>query len=233
MLVNAYGASIKGEFHKKNKLPNQDAYLIHKHKQYTLVVVCDGLGSKKHSKRGSKKLSKAFKKEVKRFYNQQKFDFSFLIKNVAKRWERSLFPFKARDSDTTCLFALISSKNILMAQIGDGLIVFKSKNGAVIIKEDSNDFTNETQTFNKSSINQWTVKSIKPNAYEDLSLLLCTDGIGNDLKIEHLDDFIGDLVQTIQTKETNQNKTLVKIISNWPNKFSTDDKTIVVVNING
>lgn len=46
MIEKGYGATVKGKLHKENKMPNQDYYLIDNHMEYTLVVVCDGLGSK-------------------------------------------------------------------------------------------------------------------------------------------------------------------------------------------
>ena len=58
MLEKGYGASIIGKAHIKLKKPNQDSYLIANEDEYTLAVVCDGLGSKKYSQIGSKKLCK-------------------------------------------------------------------------------------------------------------------------------------------------------------------------------
>ena len=46
-------ASVKGVLHENANIPNQDAYSVKKYKFGTILVVSDGLGSKKHSDIGS------------------------------------------------------------------------------------------------------------------------------------------------------------------------------------
>ncbi|GAA7614978.1 hypothetical protein HpMMM21_21660 [Helicobacter pylori] len=50
----AFGASIRGTYHAYARLPNQDAFLIRKNQKGLLLVLCDGLGSKKIHKLGLK-----------------------------------------------------------------------------------------------------------------------------------------------------------------------------------
>ena len=65
MLEKGYGASVIGKAHIKINKPNQDSYLIANNDEYTLAVVCDGLGSKKYSQVGSKKLCGVINKQIK------------------------------------------------------------------------------------------------------------------------------------------------------------------------
>ena len=69
MLEKGYGASVIGKAHIKLKKSNQDSYLIANEDEYTLAVVCDGLGSKKYSQIGSKKLCKVIKKQINKCFN--------------------------------------------------------------------------------------------------------------------------------------------------------------------
>lgn len=53
-VFKAFGASIRGTYHVHARLPNQDAFLIRKNQKGLLLVLCDGLGSKKDSQIGAK-----------------------------------------------------------------------------------------------------------------------------------------------------------------------------------
>ncbi|MGL2832967.1 protein phosphatase 2C domain-containing protein [Helicobacter pylori] len=55
----AFGASIMGVYHAYARLPNQDAFLIRKNQKGLLLVLCDGLGSKKDSQTGAKNCARA------------------------------------------------------------------------------------------------------------------------------------------------------------------------------
>ncbi len=55
----AFGASIRGTHHARVRLPNQDAFLIRKNQKGLLLVLCDGLGSKKDSQTGAKNCARA------------------------------------------------------------------------------------------------------------------------------------------------------------------------------
>nr|WP_120866030.1 protein phosphatase 2C domain-containing protein [Helicobacter pylori] len=48
----AFGASIRGTYHAYARLPNQDAFLIRKNQKGLLLVLCDGLGSKRFTNWG-------------------------------------------------------------------------------------------------------------------------------------------------------------------------------------
>ncbi len=50
----AFGASVRGVYHAYARLPNQDAFLIRENQKGLLLVLRDGLGSKKIHKLGLK-----------------------------------------------------------------------------------------------------------------------------------------------------------------------------------
>ncbi len=61
----AFGASVRGTYHVHARLPNQDAFLIRKNQKGLLLVLCDGLGSKKDSQIGAKKIVRERRKSLK------------------------------------------------------------------------------------------------------------------------------------------------------------------------
>ncbi|MGN8372412.1 protein phosphatase 2C domain-containing protein [Helicobacter pylori] len=58
------GLLLGGVYHAYARLPNQDAFLIRKNQKGLLLVLCDGLGSKKDSQIGAKKMCESVEKAL-------------------------------------------------------------------------------------------------------------------------------------------------------------------------
>lgn len=230
MIEKGYGASVIGKSHINNNIPNQDSYLIDNEDDYTLAVVCDGLGSKKYSHRGSKKLCKVLKRQIKKCYKRKEFNFVTLLPLIKKKWKRAIWPIKPNKADTTCIFAIVNSKNIMMGQIGDGLCAIKIGAQLYTLKSKDDDFSNETVAFYKGEQKDWQFQVYKKDDSNKYLLLLCTDGISEDLKQDMISEFIDELDKILELDVNNtDNKELKQVIENWPNKYSNDDKTMVVI----
>lgn len=227
-MEKAYGASFRGKYHIENKLPNQDAFLVDNQRFYTLAVVCDGLGSKKHSRTASRRLCKIIKKEVKVRFKNKNLNPTDLIKTVQEKFLKKIWPFKLKDCDTTCLISLISSKSIMLFQVGDGLNVVKYNSNLVKCDIEEKDFTNETKSFGSSKPTDWHFKALAKEEENTYQILMCTDGISEDIIEETLPNFIDEICKGANGKQR-KNPSLKKILKKWPNKYSKDDKTIVVV----
>lgn len=228
MLEKAYGYSTKGKNHIRNKRPNQDSYLVVNKNEYTLAVVCDGLGSKKHSKVASKKLCKIISKEVYKGLKSKKLNPITLVETVQKKFKKKIWPFNLSNCDTTCLFALISKNSILMFQAGDGLNALVSNNELIKCDVEEKDFTNETTAFGKSKKINWEFKMIKKEENKSYKLLLCTDGLSEDIVEDSIVDLVNTLADNVSGKYKN-NQFIKDTIKNWPNKYGGDDKTMVVI----
>ena len=228
MIEKAYGASVRGKMHIQNKLPNQDNYLVDINKYYTLAVVCDGLGSKKHSRVASKRLCKIIKKQVNKRFKKRALKPYELVKEIQIKFKKKIWPFNLKNCDTTCLFSLISSTSILLFQLGDGLNAVKYNDQVVKCDSQEKDFTNETRAFGNSKQSDWIFKSISKEENTNYELLLCTDGISEDIIDDSLLNFITTVCFNTYGKNKN-NKYLKNVLDTWPNKYSNDDKTILVV----
>ena len=94
MIEKGYGASLIGKSHIKIKKPSQDSYLISNMENYTLAVVCDGLGSKKYSHIGSRKLCKVIHKQIKLCFKHKNLDMDTLIPIIRNKWKRCLWLYR-------------------------------------------------------------------------------------------------------------------------------------------
>lgn len=213
-------ASVKGSFHNHNKMPNQDFLSTFRCGGLLCAVVCDGLGSHKKSDIGARCAVDAVKKTVKQLRSGIIFeDVPFFLKLVHNNWLMALKEYKPGFYGTTCLIAVIKDKKVVAAQIGDGGLMIDGKK---VFQKNSSLFSNQTLSLSSMfDINKWQWKVTEVNK----SILLCTDGVSEDIKnkdtgsfIEWLSDVNRDLVP---------NYILKKELKNWPNKKNGDDKTLI------
>ena len=225
--MNIHSAIIKGP--RKEKL--QDAFGIINKKHYSLIVVADGLGSAKHSDYGSKKAVVAVEKAIYQWRKLKKHDKKVLIQLIHFFWNLSIADseYEKKDCLTTCLFAYIDKLNhrIILGQLGDGLIFFKSGKRTVSLK--SLEDYNYTKALGSSkSYNDWEIRD-EHYDLKDFVLIITTDGVSEDLVEEKEGEFAESLIQKLSSiKKNKRNKYLSQLLENWPTKFHTDDKTICI-----
>jgi len=225
--MNIHSAIIKGP--KKKKL--QDALGIINQKYYSLFIVADGLGSSKNSDYGAKKAIVSVEKAVNQWRKLDKNDNKVLIQLIHFYWNLLIGDsgLEKKDCLTTCLFAYIdkSNKKIMLGQLGDGLLLAKSKGEAVFVK--STDDYNFTKSLGSSkSYNDWNIKFIDYDT-NNFTLLVTTDGISEDLVENKEDEFAEAIIQKMsKLKRNKRNNYLKQLLENWPTKFHSDDKTICI-----
>lgn len=225
--MNVHSAIIKGP--KKEKL--QDALGIINQKYYSLFIVADGLGSSKNSDYGAKKAIISVEKAVNQWRKLDKKDIKVLIQLIHFYWNLLIGDsgLEKKDCLTTCLFAYIdkSDKKIILGQLGDGLLLVKSKGKTVFVK--STDDYNFTKSLGSSkSYNDWNIKLINYDI-DNFTLLVTTDGISEDLVENKEDEFAEAIIQKIlKLKKNKRNSYLKQLLENWPTRFHSDDKTICI-----
>lgn len=225
--MNVHSAIIKGP--KKEKL--QDALGIINQKKYSLIIVADGLGSSKNSDYGAKKAIVSVEKAVNQWRKLDKKNNKVLIQLIHFYWNLLIGDsgLEKKDCLTTCLFAYIdkSDKKIILGQLGDGLLLVKSKGETVFLK--STDDYNFTKSLGISkSYDDWNIKLINFDS-DNFTLLVTTDGISEDLVEDKEDEFAEAIIKKMSNlKRNKRNSYLNQLLVNWPTKFHTDDKTICI-----
>jgi len=225
--MNIHSAIIKGP--KKEKL--QDAIGIVNQKYFKLFIVADGLGSAKNSDFGAKKAIIAVEKAINQWRKLEKKDNKVLLQLIHFYWNLLIgdSDFEKKDCLTTCLFAYVDKldKRIILGQLGDGLLLVKSKGETVFVK--STDDYNFTKSLGGSkSYNDWNIKFIDYDT-DNFTLLVTTDGISEDLVEKKEDEFAEAIIQKMtKLKRNKRNNYLKQLLENWPTKFHSDDKTICI-----
>lgn len=216
---NGFGISVKG----KNKTLNQDYYLLRHFKNVFLMVVCDGLGSKKFSHIGAKYLAKSLAAILKR----KQFDFDDLVKSesiLLSLWQERInkLGLNIKECSTTLLCAIICEECTYFGRVGDGMIVVFAD--STYILEDNGEFSNVTTPFSSQAMKwlQLDSSSIK-------AIGLCSDGISEIIDSQHTEAFFSEYISEYKKMDSQTRQTEIRAwLNNFNNKGFCDDKSIVV-----
>ena len=223
------GASVIGPGHIRNNLPNQDAWLYKQTPISDCAVVADGLGSKQNSDVASWGICKSVIKASDSLENDPNnhFDPSDFLLKAMYFFGDEVNGFSRKDCATTCLICLRFNGKIHLAMLGDGLLAAMLKTGEiVIIKDDKSDsFANLVSALDPESIEtDWLYREI--NEDECKAILLCTDGVGDDLV--DVQGFFQGFVEAFAPLDTDEaSQKIQEMLENWPVPKHSDDKTLV------
>ena len=232
-----WGVTTIGPSHERSGLPNQDFWSSETFEWGDVVVVADGLGSLPKSDLGSRAICRSvieaskifFKSKTNNIENIRIEDFLRLINAI---WLAEISPHRSRECSSTCLFAILNGDMILLGQLGDGLIIASSNNsnGKILNESKEDSFSNVTYSIRSNfQFEQWRYAFLNASDYK--SVLLCTDGISDDLVPGTEHEFAKRIYE-----EYNDNiprKRYYKILDwlkNWPTPRHSDDKTIACLN---
>ncbi|MFP6353304.1 protein phosphatase 2C domain-containing protein [Helicobacter pylori] len=214
----AFGASIRGVYHAYARLPNQDAFLIRKNQKGLLLVLCDGLGSKKDSQIGAKKLCESVEKALNAI-DIQGCNLALLNKVIFSIWECLLYPLEVRNALSTLQLVFIGKEKAFIGKVGDGLLAVLGKEHR-LLREDKQDLTHFTTPFDRNTLLTWEVlESKKIDA-----LFLCTDGLDESLIDARRLDFVKDIISEFKHKKK-ASKKCYELLKN--HKFYDDTSLIV------
>jgi hypothetical protein len=149
-------------------------------------------------------------------------------------WQARVAPRRPEDCACTCLFGAIEPDGSgVVAQLGDGLLLLKDVGGAAnpLLMRPTQCFTNETGGLGVESQPKWETRRLQPHSR---SVVLCTDGVADDLLPERLDDFAFWLIEEVRAQPTaRRRQTLASALREWPTPNHLDDKTIAVLHARG
>lgn len=215
------GASIVGQTHLLDDLPNQDAILYKRHQQNWIVSVADGLGSKPYSQIGSKLACRASQ-----FFWQNKLS----LKRLHQYWCENLGHIPPNQASTTLLTAYVFLNQAHILQLGDGLILGRSGGQVLAVSQARDDYLNQTNCLSTHFNTTYWQQCTLPLFQAGDGLILMTDGIADDIEPQHYASFFETIYQTFQTRSHRRQKGwLKKELSDWATPLSGDDKSLVAI----
>ena len=225
------GASVQGPAHRDASLPNQDAWSTFEGPFAHGIVVCDGLGSKPYSHFGSRLACAAVGEAFRIWSREPEATLEELIRLIHALWNIRVSRYGQRDAATTCLFAAgLISGDLLLGQLGDGMVLLETPNGGIQqVTPPRDGFLNETTGLGIArSIGEWVThrQPIEPDTF----VMLATDGISDDVRPERLPDWVNYWKTELLPANPRQRAArIARELENWPRPLHSDDKTLAVM----
>ena len=224
-----FGASVRGPGHIRSGLPNQDALKTYRNTLCEVAVVSDGVGSLRTPEYGSKAACRAVIRAA-RNWKQMDEKTDLLLAEIHQNWLAEVEPFSPEESSATCLFVIRPKQGkIVVGMLGDGLAAILRTDGSYeeLIDNKEDNFSNQTAALSRETkIIHW--KTLLMDQDECCAVVLCTDGVADDLLPDKRADFVRNLYAQGQNFAV---VTLVrgvrKMLENWSVPKHSDDKTLV------
>ena len=181
------GATLRGPAHRRARLPNQDAWLGRVGQQSGLLAVADGLGSRPLAHLGSRAACRAVSSAATRWFRSGSPSAELLLRAIHIDWRLYIHPHPPADSATTCLFAAVRSGQLVLGQLGDGLVAALFNDGRLVqLEQTEREFSNETTGLGLcSSLGEWRVTELPSDGL--LAVVLATDGVSEELDPDAVD----------------------------------------------
>jgi serine/threonine protein phosphatase PrpC len=203
-------------------MPNQDAWKAGTYRWGNVLAVSDGLSSKTHSRIGARAACNAVIETARHFAAHPSAPVKTIPQLIHSLWQMRLETYNVSDCCATCLFAIQISDRIILGRIGDGLIaVFGEPESPVFMTEEKDDDdSNITDCLGKNfRPDSWEIRELNASVYS--SIMICTDGVSDDLTTRGREIFPRDILGRGKNLEELR-RTLVE----WKVQGHSDDKTI-------
>lgn len=227
-MLRSAGVSVRGPAHGADGVCNQDALGLWGWQGGHIVVVSDGLGSRPLSHIGSRLACKVARQVIRSGSTWD--DPKALIRKLYRAWMDELPIPPHRAACTFLLAACRDNGDALVAQLGDGLLVYQSEGRFGVLSAERAGFSNQTDALGISkSWADWRVARLKLQASGD-GVVLMTDGISDDLLFSRREAFFGMLRKEFGRLSSRQARGwLRRQLENWPTPGHIDDKTIAMI----
>lgn len=224
--LSAVTCSKIGQNHVEKGIENQDSILFRKTSDNDwILVLADGVSSAKNAKVGSSLAVKVIEDIYERIVSVEKksFDLDALKIAIVKTW-KSEIESEWDEYATTLNFAIAIDDEIIIGQIGDGLIVARIDGEIEIFTESEDFYTTETNALGTAvRKSAFTVVSKKVN--KSLDIYMTSDGIGKEVADDSRCDMGAYLSQMLLCEKEQIGKELETWIDGLGKK-NGDDKSI-------
>lgn len=230
MALLLFGATVTGPGHLRDGLPNQDAWTNAAVAGGRVVVVADGLGSRPLADVGAQAACDAVPEALRAWSRHPQAATAVLLGLIHLFWRARLGARDPEQASTTCLFAFLRHDGSgLVGQLGDGLVLLGEGGAVVPIKSrEAEGFSNSTQALGATrNLGAWTTRELAPG---DRSVVLCTDGVSDDLLPERFPEFVRWLEGDLGPRSpAARRRRLTGALRAWPTPNHIDDKTLALI----
>lgn len=227
--MRVVACSVRGPAHAREGIRCQDAWLAIPDPSGCFAVVCDGMGSRPHAREGARAATIAARDAWRVWRRSPAGSVEDMIRVLEATWRLRLDSITPDAAATTCLFYAEDNRGrAALAQLGDGLIARRSRDGAVSVHPSRAHSFNVTCALGTPhSLTDWSL-ALAPSLAPLEAVLLATDGVSEDLDQARLGDFVAWVIEEIGSRPRPA-QALASELRRWPVPRHQDDKTLSVL----
>lgn len=221
-------ASVAGPGNRARGMAKQDAAMVRRLASGVLLVVCDGLGSRFQSANGARQACCAVRAV---FAASAPPCDNVLCESVHRHWVERVTAESAEAAATTCLFSYVEAGgNATVGQLGDGMILCRSRGRFTNLTPERSGFSNQTLALSGDfTAGEWLVHRCVLAEPGD-GIVIMTDGISEDIDHGRLEEFFEDVRnETFSRRSRAMGRWLTHQLHEWPTLGHSDDKSIAAV----
>lgn len=211
---------------KSEEASNQDCLRIEENKDFLVATISDGLGSACKSQIGAQIACDVV---VNYFKSNKEINSKKINESILTEWERRIETksLDRRSYLTTNSFIIVlkDENKVIVGRIGDVLVSLKIDGIPFSTQNPEKDFLNETEALGCKN-QRYSIEIF--NYKEKVDFLLASDGIGDELLLEKMNqlfDYIKNKYLKINKRQ--RNFIFKEEIKNAFYEKNTDDKTII------
>lgn len=216
------GVSCKGSYHEIN----QDCFICKSVKNGYILVISDGMGSKKFSQLGSRAICEVLLHEFEvTNVPLEELDWIIFLRNCHEKWLENLKDYDITQCYSTMLVLMVQDKHLKAARLGDGFLSILVDDADYILMDQKEDyFANETDCL-MAEFDEACLEVLELNFDKLVGAVACSDGIEiGVMKEEEIRLFTNDFIGEYSKIPANDGKKDIEgWVSSWP---GMDDKTI-------
>ena len=199
---------------------------------FTVIVVCDGLGSRPLSSQGSLAACDAVVDALRDWSPWPGASTNTLLRLIHSHWALRVTELGGPAHATTCLFAAgLAQGGLIVARLGDGLAAIRSPDGRIrAIGAEREGRLNETTGLGiATALTDWTIHH-EPGPEPSTAVMLATDGVSDDIIPNRRESFVGRLRETLLAMEPGRRSGQIRRqLLGWPTPLHSDDKTLAML----
>lgn len=233
--VARFGGSVAGS--NEGIRGNQDAWAGGRFRTSAgttvqFLVVCDGLGSCSAGREGALAAVRATRKAVRLWGAVDGAGTGTLTRLIELLWRLEVTPHDPRQWATTCLVSVLQvrrdASELTVVTLGDGLVLIRTEEALTTVGGRGDTFSNRTLGLGvPHRMDDWQERQWAPVG--EFTVVLCTDGVADDLRPDALPEFVDWLEPLAQGPPRAAGSALRRALRAWPVPQHTDDKTVAVL----
>lgn len=220
-----FGASVPGRAHLSHGEPCQDSWNACVVGEGSVVVVADGMGSKRHALESSAAACEAICVATRRLSSSRFVPREF-VATAIDEYRRQLGPLPFEETGTTCAFSWQrNSQEWVIGLCGDCVVLCQLAEEVRVLQTPHLGWLNETQAFEDESA--WLFLTFEADTVSQVVLL--TDGVSAEIAEANYEALSAVIArELVPQTPAKRSQTLLAEMLRWPLGPAADDMTIGV-----